>query len=608
MLRFLRAGSKRTKTIWWVIAIITIVGFLGGFVFLFGAGLDVTQNARAAGAVAMVNGERITSAEFQNALFMQRENYRRQFGTDPAERDQRMLEVQTWRQIVTERLVAQQARRAGLRASDREVVLGLQTNPPQALLASPDFQTDGQFDPQKYAQALANPGNDWSAFEALVREQLPTRKMEERLLASLKVSDGELRRAFRDRFESIDATVVALVPPPDTTRVPAPSEADLQRIYQTYRGRFASGPRVQLEVLRVPKRYGEEETRAARELAASIVDRVRKGEAFEALAATYSEGPGAEQGGLIQRPLSLQELGPELGPRLLTAAPGTVLDPIEEAGRFAIFKLVEKLPPQGPNAMPQMRVAQIQIKARPNDAALRQQYEEVKRVRDQAVRGGLGAAATAKGLATFRTSYYDFNNNPNELAMAPELAEWGLGARAGEVSPVVQGFDEFVVAQVAEKHASGVAAREEVAEPLRQIAELETRVNALQARADAVAKAVAGGASLEAAARAQGLEAARLGGMTRANPDPRIAASPELLGALLASKPGQVVGPVRSINGWYFGRLEGVVAPPDTLYESSKRQLVSEILQRRQQSFFMGLVGGMRERAKVQDLRLGGGY
>ena len=41
-----------------------------------------------------------------------------------------------------------------------------------------------------------------------------------------------------------------------------------------------------------------------------------------------------------------------------------------------------------------------------------------------------------------------------------------------------------------------------------------------------------------------------------------------------------------------FGRLEAVVAPPDTLYESGKRQLVSEILQRRQQTFFMGLVIG----------------
>jgi len=40
MLRFLRMGNKRTKTIWWVLIIVTVATFVGGFVFLLGAGFD----------------------------------------------------------------------------------------------------------------------------------------------------------------------------------------------------------------------------------------------------------------------------------------------------------------------------------------------------------------------------------------------------------------------------------------------------------------------------------------------------------------------------------------------------------------------------------------
>ena len=56
MLRFIRSGSKHTKTIWWILIVVTVVTFLGGFVFLFGAGLDSSYRARVSGAVGTVDG------------------------------------------------------------------------------------------------------------------------------------------------------------------------------------------------------------------------------------------------------------------------------------------------------------------------------------------------------------------------------------------------------------------------------------------------------------------------------------------------------------------------------------------------------------------------
>jgi peptidyl-prolyl cis-trans isomerase D len=510
--------------------------------------------------------------------------------------------MQTWRTLVTERLMDEQAVKLGLKATDKDVSLAMKTNPPQALLTLPDFQTNGQFDANKYRAALANPNYNWAPFEELARREAPMRKLEERLLASLKVTDAELRQVFHDRNDKVNATVVAVQPAADA-KVAAPTEAELKATYEAFKGRFSSGPRVQLEVMRVAKQYGDEEVRLARETAQSLVGRARNGEKFEDLARDFSEGPNAQQGGLVPQPVSPQQLGPEVGPKVMALPVGGILDPIQDAGRFVVIKLVDRTAPT-PGGMPMLRIAQIIVKAKPNDISMRKQVDELKKIRGAALAShNLASAASAKGQSTFKTAFYDYNGPPNELFTVPEAAEWGLGAKTGDISPVFDGIDEFVIAQLAIRHEGGAAPQSEIAEPIRQITELGKKVDSVKARADAVAQAVTAGNSLEDAARSQGLQAARIAGMSRATPDPRLAGAPEAVGALFGAAPGKVVGPVRALNGWYFVRLDGVAAAPDTTYERLKPTLAREILQRRQQTFFAGLMTSLREKAKIKDLR-----
>src|SRR5512140_3011867 len=196
MLRQLRSGGKHTKAIWWLLTIVIVVTFLGGFVFIFGAGFDF-GGARQTGIAGTVDGSPISATEYQTALTTQRESFRRQYGSDPADRDEKNAESQAWRSLVSQKLMARQARIAGIVAHDREVVLALETSPPPELTNQPAFQTDGRFDPETYRAALRDPNNTfWASYEDLVRSQLPVRKLQERLLASIKLSEPELREAY----------------------------------------------------------------------------------------------------------------------------------------------------------------------------------------------------------------------------------------------------------------------------------------------------------------------------------------------------------------------------------------------------------------------------
>ena len=601
MLRQLRSGGKHTKAIWWVLTVVIVVTFLGGFVFIFGAGFDF-GGARSTGTVGVVDGSPITSTEYQTALTNQREAFRHQYGSDPADRDEKNAEAQAWRSLVSQKLMARQARIAGIVAHDREVVLSLETSPPQELTNQPAFQTGGKFDPEKYRAALRDPNNTfWATFEDLVRGQLPVRKLQERLLSSIKLSEPELREAFLDRFERVQAT--ALVVPPDMqAKVPAPQPADVERVYQEYKGRFYSGARIDLEVLVVPKKYSDEDVRTARQFSQNLVERVRKGEDFAQLAKDYSEGPGSAQGGTINRIVQLDELGPELGPYMSDLKAGEVSNPYQANGRFIIMKVLERVPQPGKGA-DGMRLAQIIIPVRPSDSVRQTQLAELDKLRARATAlKSLGKAATEKGLPTARTGFFDPGTPPSLLADTPEAGEWGYSAKANAVGPVFEGTDSYVLAQVAERHDGGLVSSQKLNQTLRQIAELEARVDRAKPVADRIAQAVAQGRSLEDAAKENGLTAFTAE-LTRAQPDQRLAASGEIVGAIFGSAPGKLVGPVRSPAGWYFARVDRKTpAPTDSTFDKVKSQLSTEILSSRQRTFFNDWIGDLRAKAKVQDL------
>ncbi len=597
MLRYLRTGGKHTQLIWWVLTIVTVVTFVFGFNFISSLGGSGGQS----GAAGSVNGAPITGQEYDDELARQRLAFRTQYGSEPTDRDEKTVRTQVWHELVTRRLMAAQAEASGLHAQDAEVVLMLQNYPPQWLRDEPEFQTDGKFDPQKYGAALASPEHpSWPYYEQRVRQELPVQKLQERLLASLKLSEPELLQAYHERFDQVAATV-AVVTPDLQAKIAEPTAADLDRVYQEYKGRFYAEPRVDLEVLLVPKQFTDEDLRPARQTAQSLVDRVRQGDDFAELAKSYSEGPGAAQGGIIDRVVRPEELGPELGPKVEALQPGQVTDPVQTGSRFIVVKLLERVSQPGQDR-PGLRLAQIVVRVVQTGELQRQEVQALQ-ARARSLKS-LGKAAAEKGLATSRTGFFDLANVPPALVMTPEVADWGLAAKPQAVSPVFQSQDAFVIAQSAELHPGGPLARKHLEATLRQMAELEARVQAVKPVADRVAQALAAGQPLETAARAAGLESFQVTGMSRVQMDQRLSAAPDVVGALFTAQPGKVIGPVRQPAGWYFARLERrMVAPTDSTYERMKGPLVNAILGNRQRTFFNGWLSQLQAKAKIQDFR-----
>lgn len=598
MLKYLRMGNKRVKTIWWVLIVLTVGTFLGIFVTSY----DPSMVQQEAGGVASVNGSQITREQFANVLAEARAQYRNQYGAEPADQDLVAIQSQAWRGAVVQRIMQQEAERLGLRAHDPEILWTLKNVPPTLIAQSEAFATNGQFDPAKYQAALQDPNMNWSPLEEMTRDQLPPRKLQERIAASLKLSEPELLERWRQATDRVEATVL-MVTGTMSAEPPAVTDAEIAAAYERYKLRFAAPARSRVEVLRVPKKFTDEELRVAREQAKALVDRVRAGEDFAALARDYSEGPGAQAGGMIARPFQPDEFGPTLGPLIATADTGTVFDPIEQSGRFIVVKLLARTGAPGAPAA-QVQVAQIMVKARIAEESLREQVDAVRKIRARAGRAGLAKAATEAGMSTALSAWFDANNAPPELADAPDAVEWALTHDKDEVSPAFDGVDAFVLAQLTEKQAAGPLPASDLTDQLRGLAQNLKRIAAAKPEADRVAAALAQGQSLEQAAAAAGLAPFKIPGMSRMQPDPRLAGNPEVVGVLFGAPIGRVMGPYETPAAWFFLRADArTEADTSGLTAQVRGQVTQQILTQRQQDFYNAWVADMRAKANVKDLR-----
>jgi peptidyl-prolyl cis-trans isomerase D len=186
---------RNTKLIMWITT--------GAFVLLiflaWGAeyqGFGRGSKGKTAGVIGRVNGDPITQMIYSDRINNMRVSIQQQ-GQSIDEATEVQIRNQAWDQLIQEMIVNQQIRKRGITVSDKEIVEAIKTQPLPQVMQSPDFQTNGQFDYNKYIQALADPNRDWTVLESYYRADLPKQKLQSLVVSSIKVGDAELKREFQ---------------------------------------------------------------------------------------------------------------------------------------------------------------------------------------------------------------------------------------------------------------------------------------------------------------------------------------------------------------------------------------------------------------------------
>lgn len=244
--------------------------------------------------IAVVNDEAITQYELRERL-ANVERQLRQRGTPLPPRD--VLQKQLLERLIVDRLQMQFAKETGLRIADGELDIALRRIAENNRMALADFRV-----------ALEKDGLEWRRFREDIRDEMVVARLREREVESrIVVSDGEIDNYLANPAQANHSALVTL----GHIIVRVPEQAD-------------------------PGRLAQLRTRAEDALA-----RIRGGQDFGQVAASFSEAADAMAGGMLE-PRPADRLPTLYADAIASLQPGEVSGILRSPAGFHIVKLFER--------------------------------------------------------------------------------------------------------------------------------------------------------------------------------------------------------------------------------------------------------------------------
>jgi peptidyl-prolyl cis-trans isomerase D len=636
VLKFIRRNAEAAwvKFIFLAIVIVFIFWGMGGIV-----------GGERAQFVVRINQNAVAPAEFarayNNLLRLYQNVYKDNFKPEMVKSLD--LKNKAVDELIRANLMRQEAKRIGLAVDDDEVR--------DAIVELPAFQEDGRFNKQLYLRVLRANKISPGEFEESEQDDLLVKKLQDLVLAGVHVSEAEVLDRYRMDNEKVNLRFVKLdaasfIPEvkltdqdiqayydknretfrePDRVRIEyvlytpdkftgqtQVSDAEVQQYYNEHIAEYEKPEQVHARhiLFRYPPKATAEDKEKVRKHAEEVLAKVKAGEDFAALAKQYSEDSSAAQGG----DLGSFTRGKMVAPferAAFSLAPGETSDLVESPFGLHIIK-VESKEPAHTQPLDEVR-AQI------TDKLKQEKARELARARAEAdrakVAGGetLADAARAADLKVATPAPFAATEMIADLGRNPELSAAAFATAAGEVGPVVDAPNGFIVFRVAEKLAAHVpelaairdrvetAVRNERAQALAKSA-AEAMLSELQKNPDldAVAKAYA---AKTPRAEARNVKVEETGGFRRqATSIPNLGSAPELQEAAFALTPDKPVAPaVYDVHGSsVVAVLKERIPADEEKFQTEKKNLVKQAEERRKSLVMEQFLNYLKAHAAIQ--------
>ncbi|HEX8619923.1 MAG TPA: peptidylprolyl isomerase, partial [Thermoanaerobaculia bacterium] len=530
-------------------------------------------------------GETISLNEYQRAVnnleSMYRQMYQQQFTPEMAAA--MGLQKQVLDGLIDQRLLAQEAGRMNLTASPEEIR--------RKLLSLPNFSENGQFvGMELYNRFVTSRGYaNAAAFEEVLGREITLQKMESALLNSVVVSTKAAEAEYRRTNENAKIRYV-LLPANAQTAVTVsaaevesyykanqdkykhgeerqirylmadfakirsnlnPTDADLQQAYAANRERYKrpAAARVQHILVKVDPGAPPAADAAARAKAQGIVQQLRAGGDFAALARANSEDPSSSANG---GDMGFVDMGTTVEPfeKAIFSLPlNQISDPIrsQEFG-YHIVKVTER---REESVRPFEDVRTELVGAATNDKARDVATQEINRINAQIKANRPANAQAFSALANNNVTSNDGGwvgrGEPIAGIGAHQvLVDWAFAAKPGDISDPKGTPRGIVIAYMGGSRPAGVSALNDIREKVAEDARLEKARAAARA---ALAQQMAGATSLDQIAAKAGQPAQE----TTVDRSGRVQGftgdTTQLVDAAIASKIGELKGPIVTAHG-----------------------------------------------------------
>jgi len=593
----LKTMRKMTKPIMWFVAIM-FVGFLGW--------QGVFTSSNAPNAIAEINGQDISYQAYQAFYDRNYQLAQKEYG-DTVEFDKVIndqIRANTWEDIITQALLSQEAKKRGLIVTDKEVFEYLRRFPPFEILRPEtveQFMTDGQFDYNKYAQALLDPRSDWSSVETYVRDRLLIAKLQMMVTGLVRVNPAEVKLQWIKENTTLDLKFVRFPVERYQEQIQSTPE-QLEQFYQKNKERFPREERAELYYVEFLKKPQPSDELAAKKKLEEIKAQIKTEGDFAVLANKYSEDKATQDDGGDLGWVEAGSFIPAFDQTLRKMQPGEISEPLRSSYGWHLLKLWQKSV-GGPQE--QFHLSHILVIPKMSDQGLKELKQKVNDFTGEAKSSNLEKAAEKFKLTLVQTGWFKRGEYIQGFGKNEPAEQFAFSAKTGQVSDIIETPGGYYFLQLKEYLPAGPATLNEIRP---QLALEYKRVNALQRCLDDAKKLfqlIQKGENLTQAAKATNETVNSTGEFEAFEPlIPPMANEPELVEAALnLSKPGQISPPVQSSTAVFILELVSRESSPDSQYVAIQDSLYRMALELKQNEIYSQWYSQLKSRAEIKDYR-----
>ncbi len=337
MMRQMRENTK------WIM-LVTAIAFVALMVFEWG--MDISgRSGGSLGEIGRVNGTPVTYEQYQAAYRNLYDQVSRGQEDPITSAQNREIEEAAWTEIVNQILIQQELGRRGVRVTDQEIREAARFSPPQELIGDPLFQTDGQFDIQRYQDFLANSADDLFLLqlEAYYRDIIPRSKLLRQVTSGIYFTEAELWEQYRFANEQVRVSFVAFNPADRISDLSVEiSEKEVQDYYDAHREDFGIPAQVEVKYVALTKAPLREDTLEAQQRAVEIRQELLNGTDFGEVALRESSDEATAASGGDLGTFGRGQMAPAFDSVVFDAPLNQLLEPIRTNFGFHIIEVLSR--------------------------------------------------------------------------------------------------------------------------------------------------------------------------------------------------------------------------------------------------------------------------